>query len=196
MANFTETSTRYVKLVLESIESLASWQTEALNAIKCFGVEFYESSEKDEAPTSSKCLDNFYGVGTVLMLMGPNTLSMRCCEAIRAKCEYEGPVAPREIWVNVPKETTLSLQVSVTDFDSLDEAAFREDITKYFASLKAGDFFIPSQIVVYAIKNGGSDASVRVSKNGGEYQTQSTAMKPDDKTEQFILGTLAVEDGD
>ena len=64
------------------------------------------------------------------------------------------------------------------------------------ASLKAGDFFIPSQIVVYAIKNGGSDASVRVSKNGGEYQTQSTAMKPDDKTEQFILGTLAVEDGD
>lgn len=196
MANFTETSTRYVKLVLESIESIASWQTEALNAVKCFGVEFYESSEKDEAPTSSKCLDNFYGVGTVLMLMGPNTLSMRCCEAIRAKCEYEGPVAPREIWVNVPKETTLSLQVAVTDFDSLDEASFREDITKYFASLKAGDFFIPSQIVVYAIKNGGSDASVRVSKNGGEYQTQSTAMKPDDKTEQFILGTLAVDDGD
>lgn len=191
MVDFTDVSARYIKIKLEDIESLESWQIESLNAVKCFGIEIYEPSYKDEKPSTSRCLDNFYGIGTVLMLMGPTTLSMRCCEAIRAKCEYEGPVAPREIYVNVPTETTLSLRVSVTGYDSLSQAAFKDDVTKYFASLKPGDLFIPSQIVVYAIKNGGNDASIYVSKNGSDYEEQTSSMRPL-KTEQFILGDIEV----
>ena len=192
MANF-DASTRFVKIALEEIANIESWQTEALNEVKCFGVEIYEASDTDEKPTTSKCLHNHYGVGTVLMLMGPSSLSMRCCEAIRAKCEYEGPVAPREIWVNVPKESTLSLKVEVNGFANLNESAFREDVAKYFASLKAGDLFIPSQIIVYAIKNGGSNATVLVSKNGSEYVEQTSAITSN-PTEKFILGTLEVLD--
>ncbi len=193
MATFDSVSTRYVKVELEEIEALESWQTEALNTVKCFGVEIYESSDTNEAPSTARCLDNFYGVGTVLMLMGPSSLSMRCCEAIRAKCEYEGPVAPREIWVNVPVEKTLSLRVTVRNLQQLDEDGFREDVNKYFADLEPGDLFIPSQIVVYAIKNGGENATtIEVSKNGGEYQVETDAIDSY-STEKFVLGDLVVQ---
>lgn len=193
IATFDSVSTRYVKVELEEIEALESWQTEALNTVKCFGVEIYESSDTNEAPSTARCLDNFYGVGTVLMLMGPSSLSMRCCEAIRAKCEYEGPVAPREIWVNVPVEKTLSLRVTVRNLQQLDEDGFREDVNKYFADLEPGDLFIPSQIVVYAIKNGGENATtIEVSKNGGEYQVETDAIDSY-STEKFVLGDLVVQ---
>ena len=193
MATFDSVSTRYVKVELEEIEALESWQTEALNTVKCFGVEIYVPSDSNEAPTSSRCLKNYYGVGTVLMLMGPSSLSMRCCEAVRAKCEYEGPVAPREIWVNVPVEITLSLRVTVRKLQQLDEDGFREDVNKYFADLEPGDLFIPSQIVVYAIKNGGENATtIEVSKNGGEYQVETDAIDSY-STEKFVLGDLVVQ---
>lgn len=193
MATFDSVSTRYVKVELEEIEALESWQTESLNEVKCFGVEIYESSDTNEAPSTARCLDNFYGVGTVLMLMGPSSLSMRCCEAVRAKCEYEGPVAPREIWVNVPVEKTLSLRVTVRNLQQLDEDGFREDVNKYFADLEPGDLFIPSQIVVYAIKNGGENATtIEVSKNGGEYQVETDAIDSY-STEKFVLGDLVVQ---
>ena len=193
MTDFSEVSARYVKVELEEIEALESWQTESLNEVKCFGVEIYESSDTNEAPSTARCLDNFYGVGTVLMLMGPSSLSMRCCEAVRAKCEYEGPVAPREIWVNVPVEITLSLRVTVRNLQQLDEDGFREDVNKYFADLEPGDLFIPSQIVVYAIKNGGEDATtIEVSKNGGEYQVETDAIDSY-STEKFVLGDLVVQ---
>lgn len=193
MATFDSVSTRYVKVELEEIEALESWQTESLNEVKCFGVEIYESSDTNEAPSTARCLDNYYGVGTVLMLMGPSSLSMRCCEAIRAKCEYEGPVAPREIWVNVPVEITLSLRVTVRNLQQLDEDGFREDVNKYFADLEPGDLFIPSQIVVYAIKNGGENATtIEVSKNGGEYQVETDAIDSY-SDEKFVLGDLVVQ---
>lgn len=193
MTDFSEVSARYVKVELEEIEALESWQTEALNTVKCFGVEIYESSDTNEAPSTARCLDNFYGVGTVLMLMGPSSLSMRCCETVRAKCEYEGPVAPREIWVNVPVEITLSLRVTVLNLQQLDEDGFREDVNKYFADLEPGDLFIPSQIVVYAIKNGGENATtIEVSKNGGIYQVETDAIDSY-STEKFVLGDLVVQ---
>ena len=193
MATFDSVSTRYVKVELEEIEALESWQTEALNTVKCFGVEIYGSSNTIETPSTARCLDNYYGVGTVLMLLGPGTLSMRCCEAIRAKCEYEGPVAPREIWVNVPVEITLSLRVTVRNLQQLDEDGFREDVNKYFADLEPGDLFIPSQIVVYAIKNGGENATtIEVSKNSGEYQVETDAIESY-SDEKFVLGDLVVQ---
>ena len=193
MATFDSVPTRYVKVELEEIEALESWQTESLNEVKCFGVEIYESSDTNEAPSTARCLDNFYGVGTVLMLMGPSSLSMRCCEAVRAKCEYEGPVAPREIWVNVPAKITLSLRVTVRNLQQLDEDGFREDVNKYFADLEPGDLFIPSQIVVYAIKNGGENATtIEVSKNSGEYQVETDAIESY-SDEKFVLGDLVVQ---
>lgn len=192
MTDFSEVSARYVKIELEEIETLESWQMESLNEIKCFGVEVYEPSESNEVPTSSRCLDNHYGVGTVLMLVGPSTLSMRCCEAVRAKCEYEGPVAPREIWANVPTEPVLSLRVTVQGLQNMNEEAFREDVAKYFADLEPGDLFIPAQIVVYVLKNGGTNATIEVSQNGGTYQEQTNAILSG-KTEQFTLGNLVVQ---
>lgn len=192
MTDFSEVSARYVKVDLEEIEALESWQTESLNEVKCFGVEIYVPSDSNEAPTSSRCLKNYYGVGTVLMLMGPSSLSMRCCEAVRAKCEYEGPVAPREIWTNVPTEPVLSLRVTVQGLQNMDEEAFREDVVKYFADLEPGDLFIPAQIVVYVLKNGGTNATIDVSQNGGDYQEQTDAI-PSGKTEQFTLGDLKVQ---
>ena len=192
MTDFSEVSARYVKVELEEIEALESWQTESLNEVKCFGVEVYESSESNEIPATARCLDNHYGVGTVLMLIGPSTLSMRCCEAVRAKCEYEGPVAPREIWANVPTEPVLSLRVTVQGLQNMDEEAFREDVVKYFADLEPGDLFIPAQIVVYVLKNGGTNATIEVKQNGGDYQEQTDAI-PSGKTEQFTLGDLVVQ---
>ena len=192
MTDFSEVSARYVKVELEEIEALESWQTESLNEVKCFGVEVYESSESNEVPATARCLDNHYGVGTVLMLIGPSTLSMRCCEAVRAKCEYEGPVAPREIWANVPTEPVLSLRVTVQGWQNMDEEAFREDVVKYFADLEPGDLFIPAQIVVYVLKNGGTNATIEVKQNGGDYQEQTDAI-PSGKTEQFTLGDLEVQ---
>ncbi|MBR2900030.1 MAG: hypothetical protein IKC23_10495 [Fibrobacter sp.] len=192
MTDFSEVSARYVKVELEEIEALESWQTESLNEVKCFGVEVYESSESNEVPATVRCLDNHYGVGTVLMLIGPSTLSMRCCEAVRAKCEYEGPVAPREIWANVPTEPVLSLRVTVQGLLNMDEEAFREDVAKYFVDLEPGDLFIPAQIVVYVLKNGGTNATIEVSQNGGDYQEQTDAI-PSGKTEQFTLGDLVVQ---
>lgn len=193
MATFESVSTRYVKVELDEIEALESWQTASLNAVKCFGIEIYEPAESDEAPSTSRCLKNHYGVGTVLMLIGPSTLSMRCCEAVRVKCEDEGPVAPREIWVNVPVETTLSLRVTVSDLSNMNEDGFREDVTKYFADLSAGDLFIPAQIVVFVLKHGGSNAVVEVSKNGGAWQEQTSAIYPENETDQFVLGELVVQ---
>ena len=192
MTDFSEVSARYVKVELEEIEALESWQTESLNEVKCFGVEIYVPSDSNEAPTSSRCLKNYYGVGTALMLMGPSSLSMRCCEAVRAKCEYEGPVAPREIWANVPTEPVLSLRVTVQGLQNMDEEAFREDVVKYFADLEPGDLFIPAQIVVYVLKNGGTNATIEVKQNGGDYQEQTDAI-PSGKTEQFTLGDLVVQ---
>ena len=186
-------SARYVKIELEEIETLESWQTASLNTVKCFGIEIYEPAESDEAPSTSRCLKNYYGVGTVLMLIGPRTLSMRCCEAVRVKCEEEGPVAPREIWVNVPVETTLSLRVTVSDLSYMDEDSFREDVAKYFADISAGDLFIPAQIVVFVLKNGGTNAVVEVSKNGGVYQVQTAAIYPENETDQFVLDELMVQ---
>lgn len=194
MTNFdSAVSARYVKIELEEIEALESWQTASLNAVKCFGIEIYEPAESDEVPSTSRCLKNYYGVGTVLMLIGPSTLSMRCCEAVRVKCEDEGPVAPREIWVEVPVETTLSLRVTVSDLSKMDEDGFREDVTKYFADLSAGDLFIPAQIVVFVLKHGGSNAVVEVSKNGGAYQVQTAAIYPENETDQFVLDELVVQ---
>ncbi|MBQ3716344.1 MAG: hypothetical protein II892_12345 [Fibrobacter sp.] len=192
MVEFSEVSARYVKFELEEIEAIESWQLEELNEVKCFGVEIYSPATMNEAPSRARCLDNHYGIGTVLMLVGPRSLSMRCCEAIRAKCEYEGPVAPREIWANVPTEPVLSLRVTVQGLQNMNEETFREDVAKYFAALEPGDLFIPAQIVVYVLKNGGTNATIDVSQNGGDYQEQTDAI-PSGKTEQFTLGDLVVQ---
>lgn len=125
------------------------------------------------------------------MLLGPSSLSMRCCEAVRAKCEYEGPVAPREIWVNVPTEPILSLRVTVQGLQDLNEDSFRKDVVRYFADLEPGGLFIPAQIVVYVLKNGGTNATIEVSQDGGEYREQTSAIASG-KTEQFVLGDLVV----
>lgn len=191
MTDFGAVSARYIKVELEEIESLESWQTESLNEVKSFGIEIYEPSTTDESPSTARCLSNYYGVGTVLMLLGPSSLSMRCCEAVRAKCEYEGPVAPREIWVNVPTEPILSLRVTVQGLQDLNEDSFRKDVVRYFADLEPGGLFIPAQIVVYVLKNGGTNATIEVSQDGGEYREQTSAIASG-KTEQFVLGDLVV----
>lgn len=193
MVEFSEVSARYVKFELEEIEAIESWQLEELNEVKCFGVEIYSPATMNEAPSTARCLDNYYGKGTVLMLVGPRSLSMRCCEAIRAKCEYEGPVAPREIWVNIPSETTLSLRVTVSGLTNMNEVAFREDVTKYFAELAAGDLFIPAQIIVFVMKHGGSNATVEISIDGAAYQQYNNGLAPQNRKEQFVMGSVVVQ---
>ena len=67
-----------------------------------------------------------------MIRLQPSNLSLKHCEAVREKCEYEGPVAPREIYVSVPSETTLDLRVSLNTLSSV--TLFNADIERYFAS--------------------------------------------------------------
>lgn len=179
------------KFELESIESLESWQTASLNTAKCYGIEIYEATNETEHADSATCLKNHYGIGTVMMLVTPSTLSMRCCKAIREKCEEEGPVAPKEIYVNVPKETALVLKVTMVTMSgrSVNKDAFVLDVKRYFASLKAGGRFIAAQLVIYAISNGADDATVQ--KFDGDEWVDAGTIVPG-TTERLTLGELTV----
>lgn len=189
---FDAISCRYIKLQLESMDELTEeWQTEALNSVKIYGLEVYIPSETGEQATSASCLPNHYGVGTVLIRLLPASLSAKFCEAVRAKCLYEGPVAPREIYASVPTETVISIRVSLTG--TLNSTSlFNADIERYFASLDAGDLFIPAQIIVFAIKNGATNASIEVSINGGAYAAQTEALNSG-AMERFVLDEVLIE---
>lgn len=182
------TTDRYWMIKLLSIEPLEDWQVPELNTVKCYGIELYEASDSPEKASSAKCLSKYYGVGTLMMLVTPSTLSMRCCKAIREKCEEEGPVAPKEIYVNVPKETALDLKVTM-DGDHIDTESFTRDVQRYFSTLKAGDRFIAAQLVIYAISNGADDATVQ--KLDGDEWVDAGTIVPG-ITERLTLGELTV----
>jgi hypothetical protein len=188
---FSMTSARYWKLTLISMDALESWQIESYNLCKFYGLEVYVESDSTERATSARCLANYYGPGTVMMRLLPATLSRKLCEAVRAKCEAEGPVAPREIYVAVPQETTLALKVTLTG-SLTSELSFRTEIAQYFASLDAGDYFIPAQVIVFALKYGADNATVQVSKNGGAFADADNAIKAGDM-EIFLEGEVTVE---
>lgn len=187
-AEFDAVSARFWKISLDSIEALESWQTPALNTAKCYGLELYETSNLPESAATARCLKNHYGTGTVMMLVTPSTLSMRCCKAISDKCEYECPVAPKEIYVNVPKEKALVLRATITG--SVDEDQFRLAVKRYFATLNAGDRFIPAQLVIYAIAAGAEDAVIEIYDNGVWEQALTIIPDPEEK---LTLGSLTVQ---
>lgn len=186
---FDQVTTRYIMIQLAQIEELTEeWQEEALNGVSVYGIEVYAPSETAEKATSAKCLHNYHGVGTVMIRLQPSNLSLKHCEAVREKCEYEGPVAPREIYVSVPSETTLDLRVSLTGTLS-SVTLFNADIERYFASLDAGDLFIPAQIIVYALKYGAYNASIEISVNGGNFEPATDAMTSG-SMEKFVIGEV------
>lgn len=191
MDTFTEASAQYWKIELAAIDNLESWQIQALNAVKCHGLEFYKASETAEKALYAKSIKNAYGKGTMAILLAPVTLSMRLLESVRAYCEEEGPVAPREIYVSVQKESTVDIRIVIQGFSSMDETAFRSDVQKYFAGLKAGDIVVAAQLVVFAIQHGAINATPYMSVDGGaETDTPTLEPAPDQK---FKLGTLTVE---
>lgn len=190
--NFSKLEVSKLKIELQYIDGLEDWQQEALNHIKCTGLEIYGESDDVEAAATAKCLKNHNGVGTAMILVTPLNLSMRCCEAIRAKCEEEGPVAPREIYVNVPEEITVDLRIAVSGLPSLDIESFTQSVKKYFAELSPGKTLIPAQIVVLAIQNGATFARVYGSFNGSG-EEELTDIVTCKETEVFTLGEMVVE---
>ena len=193
MGSFETVSARYWKITLTSIDALENWMTPALHDIKCHGIEFYTEDGTQEKPTFAKCDKNPYGVGTVGILLAPVSLSMKAIETVREHCEEEGPVAPKEIFVSVQRETTVDVKVhlGIGSSSSFDDAGFRSDVQKYFAELQAGDMIVTAQITVFAIKHGALPDSVTTRKNGGAWSSSATVVAGPD--EKFILGTLSVE---
>ena len=191
MDSFDAVSARYWKIALTSIDALENWMTPSLHDIKCHGVEFYTDDGTQEKATFAKCTKNPYGKGTVGILLAPVTLSMKMIETVRDHCEEEGPVAPKEIFVAVQRETTVDVKVHLDGSSSFDDDGFRSDVQKYFAELKAGDMIVTAQITVFAIKHGALPDSVTTRKNGGAWSSAATVVASTD--EKFILGTLSVE---
>jgi len=189
--SFTEVSARYWRIALTSMDTLDSSITDvSLHTIAVYGIELYGSSSSTEAATKVKGHKNFYGVGTVGMVLEGDSLSKRFTEAVREHLEDEGPVAPKEIFVFPSATRTLSLRVAPTGSIS-SPLAFKTAVAQYFAGLGTGDPFIPAQVIVYAIINGATDASVSVSVDGGAYAVQTTSMLST-ALQQFILGSVEI----
>jgi len=188
MLEFYPTSARFWKLELAELSQLSSYAVPAYHAFTAYGMELYFNNAESEQPTSATVLKNFYGAGTLMTVLAPASLSMRMCEAVRAHQDYEGPVAPRELWVSVPAITTISLKVAVTG-TLLSVASFRTEVRQYFAAMDAGSIFIPAQITVFAIKYGAVNAVVSLSRNGGIYSVVSDIIQAG-STELFVLGTV------
>lgn len=190
MDTFTAVEAQYWKIELHSIEALESWMTPELHKVLCFGLEFYTDESHIEKPSYAKTRKNAYGTGTMAILLAPVSLSMRTIESVREHCEDEGPVAPKEIFVSVQRETTVDIRVTVDGFNDFDEASFRTDVQKYFTELKAGDKFVAAQIIVFVIKHGGVDAVVETSVDGSAYaETVTLKAQPDQK---YVLGSITV----
>lgn len=188
MDDFEAVDAQYWKIQLSSIDSLASWQTASLNTVKCYGLEFYTDDTVHESADYAKTIANGKGVGTMSILLAPVALSMRLMETVRKHCEDEGPVAPREIFVSVQRESTVNLYVDIDDDGDMNEEAFRSDVEKYFAELHAGDIFVKAQIIVFAIKNGATNATVSYTVNGGTSITADSYTP--DAEEKLVLGEL------
>jgi hypothetical protein len=190
MTTFEPVEAQYWKITLDTIADLDPFQDPEWNRFLCSGIELYTDATFSERASSAKCLANHYGVGTVMMLLSPHSLSMRYCEAVRAKCEEEGPIAPKEIYVNVPVTTTISVRVTLTGTIN-DLAGFRNDVARYFIDLIPGSLFIPAQITVFAIKYGAINAEIEISVNGGTYVPANDALTSAN-TEQFLMGDLII----
>lgn len=190
--NFSGAETfRYWMFRVSSIDALENWQTPSLHEVKCYGAEFYTDDDTREKATFAKAVKNAYGVGTVGILLAPVTLSMKMLEAVRSHCEDEGPVAPKEIFVSVQRETPVNVKVYLTLSGAFNNETFQSDVEKYFAELKAGDMIVTAQFVVFAIKNGATNATVQTSVNGAAYTDAATIEASADQ--KFTLGTLSVE---
>ena len=188
MDTFTAVEAQYWKVELHAIESLESWMDPTLHNVLCYGLELYTDEEHIERPTYAKALKNAHGVGTMAVLLAPVSLSMRALDTVREHCEDEGPVAPKEIFVSVQRETAVNVRVTVEGFNNFDETAFRQEVQKYFSELKAGDKFVAAQIIVFVIKAGGVDAVVETSVGESSYaETSTLTAQPDQK---FVLGLL------
>ncbi len=190
MITFEPAEAQYWKITLEDIADLDPFQSPEWNRFLCSGIELYTDETLSERAGSAKCLANHYGVGTVMMLLSPHLLSMRYCEAVREKCEAEGPVAPKEIYINVPVTTTISVRVAITGSLN-DPAGFRNDVAKYFTDLVPGSLFIPAQITVYALKYGAINAEIEISINGVPYTPANDALTSAN-IEQFLMGDLII----
>ena len=188
MDTFTAVEAQYWKVELHAIDSLESWMDSTLHEVLCYGLELYTDEEHIERPTYAKALKNAHGVGTMAILLAPVSLSMRAIDTVREHCEDEGPVAPKELFVSVQRETAVDIRVTVEGFNSFDEIAFRQEVQKYFSELKAGDKFVAAQIIVFVIKAGGIDAVVETSVGGSAYAVTSTLVAQSDQ--KFVLGLL------
>ncbi|MBR6941858.1 MAG: hypothetical protein IKH55_02060 [Fibrobacter sp.] len=191
MDTFTAVEAQYWKVELHAIDSLESWMEPELHDVRCYGIEFYTNDDQVEQPSYAKTLKNAYGIGTMAILLAPVSLSMRAVENVRKHCEEEGPVAPKEIFVSVQRETPVNVRVTVDGFNNFEEGLFRTQVEQYFAELRAGDKFVAAQLIVFVIKSGGVDAVVETSVAGSPYvETFTLNARPEQK---FVLGTLTVE---
>jgi len=191
MDTFKAVEARFWIVELYAIDNLEDWQIPERNMVKCHGIEFYTNEDSLEQPGYAKTIKKAYGAGTMAVLLAPVSLSMRLIESVREHCEDEGPVAPKEIFVSVQRETPISLKVIVDGIGDLNESSFKSDVQRYFNELQTGDIFVAAQIVVFAIKNGAKNAEIKISVNGGEYE--DIDVVPGSADQKFILGELIVE---
>lgn len=190
VGEFAEASARYWRMRLVSLSELSPYAVPAQNNLTLYGVEAYTDQATSEQAVSATGLKNFYGVGTLLTVLLPTTLSMRMCEAVRAYQETNGPVAPRDLRVQVPAVARLSIRVVLTG-KLVSEAAFRTAMAQYVASLGSGALFVCAQIVVYAMQYGATNAVPYISVNGGTEQAYPAIIQAQ-PTEIFELASLTL----
>lgn len=188
MSEFDAVTARHWRLRLVSLSPLIAGSQPEWHNLTLFGMEFYASSTTIEKATSAKALMNYYGTGTLLTLLQPSTLSMRLCETARTNQNAQGPVAPKDLRVQVPIETVLNLRVVLVGTLSSVQA-FRTSIAQYIASLEPGSLFITAQIVVFAMEQGAVNAVPWVQKSGGEWVEYPQMISPS-SIEKFVMGSL------
>lgn len=190
MAEFDLVSARYWRLRLLSLSTLAVAAKPEWHNLTLYGIEVYTSPSVTERATGAKALMNHYGVGTLLTLLQPSTLSVRFCEAVRSKQETEGPVAPKDLRAQVPFNSTVDVRIVLTG-KLASASAFRTSVAQYFASMEPGDLFVSAQVVVFALEQGAQNGVPWVRKNGGDW-VEYPQMLVAAATEKFILGTLEI----
>lgn len=191
MSEFEPASARYWRLRLASLSALSTFAVPAQNNLTLYGIECYSDAATIEQATTASGLMNYYGVGTMLTVLQPTTLSMRMCEAVRNYQESQGPVAPRDLRVMVPAVASLRIRIVVTGTLS-SEASFRLAVSQYVAGLSAGALFVCAQLVVYAMQYGANNAVPYISVNGADEMAYPATLQAE-PTQIFTLASLSLE---
>ncbi|MFA6690207.1 MAG: hypothetical protein WCS18_12115 [Sphaerochaetaceae bacterium] len=192
MATFDAAEARYWKLEVVRIEEIDPALIEDYYRYACCGIELYTDAGSAESATDSAGTADYYGAGTMLMIVEPSTLSMRFLETCRAYMYAAGPVSPRELWVIVPTETEIQLRVTLTGSLS-SQASFLTEVQQYFAGLYTGEMWIPAQIFVYAIKYGATNAAIEMSTDSGSTWTTVEDPVSPGTTEKYVLGEVTIQ---